>query len=267
MAPALNPAPPDTPPSPAGTAVASGSDGAISIRTEGLVKIFGQRPVVNGIDIRVDAGEVVGLLGRNGAGKTTTFYMIVGLVPVTHGRVFINGADATRLRMHRRSRLGIGYLPQEASVFRKLTVEENILAIVETLPLPRRDRPACVRQHLEELGLAHLAKQKAYTLSGGERRRLEIARALVTTPKFLLMDEPFSGIDPIAVADVQKIVRQLKERGIGVLITDHNVRETLNIVDRGYIIHEGRVIAEGPRDYLINDAMAREFYLGKDFNL
>jgi lipopolysaccharide export system ATP-binding protein len=239
----------------------------VSIRTEGLVKVFGQRAVVNGVDLRVNAGEVVGLLGRNGAGKTTTFYMIVGLVPVTDGRVFINEADATRLRMHRRARLGVGYLPQEASVFRKLTVEENILAIVETLPVARRDRPAHVGRHLEELGLAHLARQKAYTLSGGERRRLEIARALVTTPRFLLMDEPFSGVDPISVAEVQKIVLQLKDRGIGVLITDHNVRETLNIVDRAYIIHEGRVIAEGPRDYLINDAKVREFYLGKDFNL
>jgi lipopolysaccharide export system ATP-binding protein len=251
----------------AGAAEARADAPTVSIRTEGLVKVFGQRAVVNGIDLRVDAGEIVGLLGRNGAGKTTTFYMIVGLVPVTGGRVFINGADATRLRMHRRARLGIGYLPQEASVFRKLTVEENILAIVETLPLARHDRPARVRHHLDELGLAHLAKQKAYTLSGGERRRLEIARALVTAPRFLLMDEPFSGIDPIAVADVQNIVLHLKEHGIGVLITDHNVRETLNIVDRGYIIHEGRVIAEGARDYLINDAKAREFYLGKDFNL
>ena len=240
---------------------------ANSIRTEGLVKTFGKRVVVNGVDLRIDAGEVVGLLGRNGAGKTTTFYMIVGLVPVTGGRVFINGEDVTRLRMHRRARLGIGYLPQEASVFRNLTVEQNILAIVETLPLPRRDRPARVHHHLEELGLSHLAKQKAYTLSGGERRRLEIARALVTAPRFLLMDEPFSGIDPIAVADVQNIVRQLRDRGIGVLVTDHNVRETLNIVDRGYIIHEGRVIAEGPRNYLINDVKTREFYLGKDFNL
>jgi lipopolysaccharide export system ATP-binding protein len=250
MAPASHPAQPVAPPSSAATVVAPNPGPAASIRTEGLVKVFGQRAVVNGIDLRIDAGEVVGLLGRNGAGKTTTFYMIVGLVPVTRGRVFING-----------------YLPQEASVFRKLTVEENILAIVETLRLARRDRRARVRHHLDELGLSHLAGQKAYTLSGGERRRLEIARALVTTPRFLLMDEPFSGIDPIAVADVQKIIRQLKERGIGVLVTDHNVRETLNIVDRGYIIHEGRVIAEGPRDYLINDAMAREFYLGKDFNL
>jgi lipopolysaccharide export system ATP-binding protein len=257
-----------TPPTaPAGATAPPGPENGASIRTDGLVKVFGQRAVVNGVNLRISAGEIVGLLGRNGAGKTTTFYMIVGLVPVTRGRVFINGADATRLRMHRRARLGIGYLPQEASVFRKLTVEENILAIVETLPIARRDRAAHVRRHLDELGLAHLAQQRAYTLSGGERRRLEIARALVTTPRFLLMDEPFSGIDPIALADVQKMVRQLKERGIGVLITDHNVRETLNIVDRGYIIHEGRVIAEGTRDDLINDAKVREFYLGKDFNL
>ncbi len=260
----MAPAPSSPSPAPAAGAAAAND---VSIRTEDLVKVFGQRAVVNGVDLRVDAGEVVGLLGRNGAGKTTTFYMIVGLVPVTRGRVLINGVDATRLRMHRRARLGVGYLPQEASVFRQLTVEENILAIVETLGVPRRERAARVRRHLDDLGLAPLAKQKAYTLSGGERRRLEIARALVTTPKFLLMDEPFSGVDPISVADVQRIVLQLKERGIGVLITDHNVRETLNIVDRGYIIHEGRVIAEGGRDYLINDAKAREFYLGKDFNL
>ena len=256
-------APASSSPSPAG----AGPANDVCIRTEDLVKVFGQRAVVNGVDLRVGAGEVVGLLGRNGAGKTTTFYMIVGLVPVTRGRVLIDGVDATHLRMHRRARLGVGYLPQEASVFRQPTVEENVLAIVETLPVPRRERPARVRRHLDDLGLAPLAKQKAYTLSGGERRRLEIARALVTTPKFLLMDEPFSGVDPISVADVQRIVLQLRERGIGVLITDHNVRETLNIVDRGYIIHEGRVIAEGGRDYLINDARAREFYLGKDFNL
>ena len=249
----------------AGQSATSASPSAI--HTEGLVKIYGQRAVVNGVNVRVNAGEVVGLLGRNGAGKTTTFYMIVGLVPVSNGRVFINGTEATHLRMHQRARLGVGYLPQEASVFRNLTVEENILAIVETQPVARADRPARVRHHLEELGLTHLAKQRAYTLSGGERRRLEIARALVTSPRFLLLDEPFSGVDPISVADVKRIVRQLRDRGIGVLVTDHNVRDTLNLVDRGYIIHEGRVIAEGTRDFLINDAKAREFYLGKDFNL
>jgi len=237
------------------------------IRTEGLVKVYGQRPVVNGVNVRIRAGEIVGLLGPNGAGKTTTFYMVVGLVPATAGSVFIDEQDATHLRMHRRARLGVGYLPQEPSIFRKLTVEENILAIVETLRVKSSDRPALVRHHLEELSLGHLAKQKAYTLSGGERRRLEIARALVSRPQFLLMDEPFAGVDPISVAEVQKIILQLKQRGIGVLITDHNVRETLRIVDRGYIIHKGKVMTEGSGDFLINDAQAREIYLGKDFNL
>jgi lipopolysaccharide export system ATP-binding protein len=238
-----------------------------AIRTEGLVKVYGHRSVVNGVNVHVQAGEIVGLLGPNGAGKTTTFYMVVGLVPATSGRVVINGQDATHLRMHRRARLGIGYLPQEASIFRKLTVEENVLAIVETLPVKSADRPALVKHHLDELSLGHLAKQKAYTLSGGERRRLEIARALVTRPKFLLMDEPFAGVDPISVAEVQKIILQLKQRGIGVLITDHNVRETLRIVDRGYIIHKGKVMTEGSGDFLINDPQARELYLGQDFNM
>ena len=240
---------------------------ASAIRTEGLVKVYGQRSVVNGVNIHVQAGEVVGLLGPNGAGKTTTFYMVVGLVPATTGRVLINSQDATDLRMHRRARLGVGYLPQEPSVFRKLTVEENVLAIVETLPLPSAERPALVAHHLAELSLGHLANQKAYPLAGGERRRLEIARALVTRPKFLLMDEPFAGVDPISVAEVQKIILQLKERGIGVLITDHNVRETLRIVDRAYIIHQGKVMTEGTGDFLINDPQARELYLGKDFNM
>ena len=238
------------------------------IRTEGLVKTYGTRTVVNGVNIRVAAGEIVGLLGPNGAGKTTTFYMVVGLVPATAGQVFINGQDATHLRMHRRARLGVGYLPQEASIFRKLTVAENILAIVETLRgISSRDRAALVRHHLEELSIAHLATQPAYTLSGGERRRLEIARALVTRPRFLLMDEPFAGVDPISVAEVQKIILELRSRGIGVLITDHNVRETLRIVDRAYIIHQGRVMTEGTGDFLIHDTQARELYLGKDFNL
>ena len=238
------------------------------IRTEGLVKTYGARTVVNGVALRVGAGEIVGLLGPNGAGKTTTFYMVVGLVPATGGRVFISGQDATHLRMHRRARLGVGYLPQEASIFRKLTVAENILAIVETLRgVSRADRAALVRHHLAELNIAHLADQPAYTLSGGERRRLEIARALVTRPRFLLMDEPFAGVDPISVAEVQRIILDLKQRGIGVLITDHNVRETLRIVDRGYIIHRGQVMTEGSGDFLINDPQARELYLGKDFNL
>ncbi|MEY3775042.1 MAG: hypothetical protein RLZZ129_1822 [Verrucomicrobiota bacterium] len=237
------------------------------IRTEGLVKTFGPRTVVDGVDLSFTAGEVVGLLGPNGAGKTTTFYMIVGLVPATRGRVRLDGRDVTRLRMHERARHGIGYLPQEASVFRKLTVEENILAIAEVAGIPRRERPTVVRHHLEELSLGHVAKQKAYTLSGGERRRLEIARALVTKPKFLLMDEPFAAIDPISVAEVQKIILQLKQRGIGVVVSDHNVRETLRIVDRAYLIHQGKVLTAGTGDFLINDSAAREFYLGKDFNL
>jgi lipopolysaccharide export system ATP-binding protein len=247
--------------------MAAPATAAAEIRTDGLVKTYAQRSVVNGVNIRVRAGEVVGLLGPNGAGKTTTFYMVVGLVPASAGRVFIGDQDATDLRMHRRARLGVGYLPQEASIFRKLTVEENILAIVETLRVASADRPALVRHHLDELSIGHLAKQKAYTLSGGERRRLEIARALVTRPKFLLMDEPFAGVDPISVAEVQKIILQLKQRGIGVLITDHNVRETLRIVDRGYIIHKGKVLTEGTGEFLINDPQARDIYLGKDFDL
>ncbi|HTJ77769.1 MAG TPA: LPS export ABC transporter ATP-binding protein [Rariglobus sp.] len=237
------------------------------ITTTGLVKNYGQRTVVNGVDLRLHAGEIVGLLGPNGAGKTTTFYMVVGLVPATQGRVALNGRDITHLRMHERARLGLGYLPQEPSTFRKLTVTENILAIVEAIGISRGERSAIVQRHLEELHLTHVAKQPAYTLSGGERRRLEIARALVTNPKFLLMDEPFAAIDPISVSEVQKIILDLKARGIGVIITDHNVRETLRIVDRAYLIHEGRVLTEGTGDFLINDAQAREFYLGKDFNM
>ena len=193
--------------------------------------------------------------------------MVVGLVPATEGRVFLNDDDLTNLPMYRRARFGIGYLPQEASVFRKMTVEQNIRAIAETMPFNKALREDCVEQHLDELGLTHLAEQKAYTLSGGERRRLEISRALVTNPKFLLMDEPFSGVDPISVNEVQKIIVQLKEKGIGVLITDHNVRETLAIVDRAYLLHEGTILAEGSSDFLINDPKSREFYLGENFNM
>jgi lipopolysaccharide export system ATP-binding protein len=238
-----------------------------SIVTEGLVKTYGNRAVVDGIDLRMTGGEVVGLLGPNGAGKTTTFYMVVGLVPATRGRVLLNGEDITHLKMHQRARCGIGYLPQEPSVFRKLTCEENILAILEAINVPRQDRKARVAEHIDELGLGHVARQKAYTLSGGERRRLEIARALVTRPHFLLMDEPFAAIDPISVADVQRIILQLKKRGIGIVVTDHNVRETLRIVDRGYLIHKGRVLTEGTGEFLIRDENARKFYLGEDFNL
>ncbi len=237
------------------------------ILTEGLAKTYGTRAVVDGVNLRFRAGEVVGLLGPNGAGKTTTFYMVVGLVPATAGRVRLDGADITSLRMHQRARHGIGYLPQEASVFRKLTVEENILAIVEAVGIPRRERAARVQSHLDELHLGHVAKQKAYTLSGGERRRLEIARALVTRPKFLLMDEPFAAIDPISVAEVQKMILQLKSRGIGIVVTDHNVRETLRIVDRAYLIHQGKVLTEGTGDFLIHNEQARKFYLGEGFNM
>ena len=249
----------------ASTAPIGGAPAVISTRD--LVKNYGSRTVVAGVNIHVAAGEIVGLLGPNGAGKTTTFYMIVGLVPATRGAVLLNDRPITRLRMHQRARTGIGYLPQEPSIFRSLSVEENVRAIVETLSLPRRAHAARTKEHLDELGLFHLAKQRAYTLSGGERRRLEIARALVTRPQFLLMDEPFSGVDPISVADVQKIVLSLKQRGIGILITDHNVRETLRIVDRAYLIHQGRVLTEGTSDFLINDPKAREFYLGEGFNL
>ena len=237
------------------------------IRTRGLVRDFGKRRVVNDVTISVDAGEIVGLLGPNGAGKTTTFYMVVGLIRATAGHVYLDAGDLTRLPMYRRARLGVGYLPQEPSVFRKMTVEQNIRAIAQTLPLKRAETDACVDTHLRELGLEHLARQKAYTLSGGERRRLEISRALVTNPKFMLLDEPFSGVDPISVSEVQKIILQLRERGIGVLITDHNVRETLRIVDRAYLMHEGAVLSEGTSEFLVNDPQSRKFYLGEDFNM
>jgi len=240
---------------------------AASMIAEGLVKTYGKRTVVNGVDLQIGAGEVVGLLGPNGAGKTTIFYMMVGLIPAANGRVILNGHDITRLRMHERARRGIGYLPQEASVFRKLTVADNILAILEATGVPRRERAGRVRDHLDELSLLHVAKQMAYTLSGGERRRLEIARALVTSPHFLLMDEPFAAIDPISVAEVQKIILRLKERGIGIILTDHNVRETLRIVDRAYLIHQGKVLTQGSGEFLIRDDQARKFYLGEDFNL
>jgi lipopolysaccharide export system ATP-binding protein len=237
------------------------------ILTEGLVKTYGERNVVDGVRLSIGAGEIVGLLGPNGAGKTTTFYMIVGLVPSSAGRVLLDGRDITTLRMHERARLGIGYLPQEASIFRKLSVSDNILAIAEAIGMPSKERPECVRRQLEDLHLTHVATQKAYTLSGGERRRLEIARALVSKPKFLLLDEPFAAIDPISVGEVQKLILQLKQRGIGVIVTDHNVRETLRIVDRAYLIHKGKVLSEGTGEFLINDAQARKFYLGEDFDL
>ncbi|MBO6102529.1 MAG: LPS export ABC transporter ATP-binding protein [Opitutales bacterium] len=239
----------------------------LSISAKDLVKEYGKRRVVNGVSISVSSGEIVGLLGPNGAGKTTSFYMIMGLVPATSGKVFLGSEEITQTPMYKRARMGIGYLPQEASVFRKLTVEENVMAVAETLDLPRGELKDFVLAMLDELDLARLAKQKAYTLSGGERRRLEITRALTVRPKFLLMDEPFSGVDPISVAEVQDIVRNLKKKNIGVLITDHNVRETLSIVDRAYLIHEGRVLCEGGSDFLVNDPLARKFYLGESFKM
>ena len=237
------------------------------ISTEGLVKRYGKREVVRGVDLKVFAGEIVGLLGPNGAGKTTSFYIIVGLIPATKGNVYINGHSVTRLPMYRRARLGIGYLPQEPSVFRKLSVRSNLASIAESLPLSGQQRKTRVDELVDELGLTAISKQPAYTLSGGERRRLEIARALLTEPRFLLMDEPFSGVDPISVAEVQKIVLALRDKGIGVLITDHNVRETLRIVDRAYLLHDGKVLAEGDSDSLIKDSNSRRFYLGEDFAL
>src|SRR2546425_7427660 len=237
------------------------------LHTEELVKIYGGRRVVNGVEINVKAGEVVGLLGPNGAGKRTTFCMTVGLVSPDGGKVFFAGGDVTRVPMHKRARLGIGYLEQEPSVFRKLTVEENILAILETLPLTPQERRFRLDYLLEELDIAALRKNKAFTLSGGERRRLEITRALVTAPKLMLLDEPFSGVDPIAVYEVQQIIAELKRKGLGILVTDHNVREALRIVDRGYIINHGKVEVEGTSEVLINDPRAREIYLGPDFSM
>ena len=239
----------------------------VTVSTHELEKSYSGKRVVNKVNVNVTAGEVVGLLGPNGAGKTTTFYMIVGLIPASGGRVLVGDTDITPFSMHKRSRMGIGYLPQEPSVFRNLSVQDNIKAIVETLPLSRKARKEQVEKHLEELHLTQIAKQKAYTLSGGERRRLEISRALVTEPKFLLMDEPFSGVDPINVAEVQKIVLELSDKGIGILITDHSVRETLGIVDRAYLLHNGEVLREGTSDFLINDEVSREFYLGENFNM
>lgn len=239
----------------------------ILLHTEGLVKTYGGRRVVNGVDINVKHGEIVGLLGPNGAGKTTTFYMTVGLVRPNDGKVFLEGEEITHTPMHQRARLGMGYLAQEPSVFRKLTVEENILAILETLPLSAQERQARLDELLDELDIASLRKSKAYTLSGGERRRLEITRALVTSPKLLLLDEPFSGVDPIAVHDVQQIISALREKGLGILITDHSVRETLSIVDRAYLICEGKVEREGTSQFLVNDPKSRELYLGPRFSM
>lgn len=237
------------------------------LEAKGLVKSYHNRRVVDSVNIVVKRGEIVGLLGPNGAGKTTTFYMIVGIIPPEEGQVIFDNNDITRLAIHRRAHFGIGYLAQESSVFRKLTVEQNIMAVLETLPISFRERRKRLEQLLEELKIAHLKKHKAYTLSGGERRRLEITRALVTNPSFILLDEPFSGIDPIVVADAQQIIRELRDKGLGVLLTDHNVRETLSITDRAYLIANGRIVISGTAADLINNAHAREIYLGEKFRM
>jgi lipopolysaccharide export system ATP-binding protein len=238
-----------------------------TLRTDALTKTYSGRTVVRDVSLEISAGEVVGLLGPNGAGKTTTFYMTVGLVAPDRGRVLLDEHDVTDDPMYIRARKGIGYLPQEPSIFRGLTVEQNLLAILETLPLSAADRRARLAELLAELGLTHLARSAAHTLSGGERRRVEITRALVVSPRFMLLDEPFAGIDPIAVADIQQIIFHLKRRGIGVLITDHNVRETLRITDRAYIVADGTIFKAGTPQALASDDEVRRIYLGQDFRL
>jgi lipopolysaccharide export system ATP-binding protein len=237
------------------------------LETRDLVKQYGGRTVVKGVSINVRRGEVVGLLGPNGAGKTTTFYMVTGIIKPDKGHVIFDRKDITKLPIHQRARSGIGYLSQEPSIFRKLTVEENIMAIMETLGFPRRERALHLDRLLNQLKIGHLRKNKAYTLSGGERRRLEITRTLVTNPMFILLDEPFSGIDPIAVYDCQEVIRELQEMGLGILLTDHNVRETLTITDRAYIMYEGKILISGTKDELINDPKAKEIYLGERFSM
>ncbi|MDD5660730.1 MAG: LPS export ABC transporter ATP-binding protein [Candidatus Omnitrophica bacterium] len=237
------------------------------LETKGLAKTYDGRAVVKGVDITVKRGEIVGLLGPNGAGKTTTFYMIVGIVPPNKGTIVFDNHNITNLPIHERARFGIGYLSQEASIFRKLTVEENINAILEILPITLGERRRRLVSLLEELNIAHLAKNKAYTLSGGERRRLEITRALVTNPSFILLDEPFSGIDPIVVNEAQEIIKELKAKGLGILLTDHNVRETLAITDRAYLISGGEILIAGTAQELINHPQARQVYLGEKFRM
>jgi lipopolysaccharide export system ATP-binding protein len=237
------------------------------VRTEKLVKSYRGRTVVNGVDVNVRPGEIVGLLGPNGAGKTTTFYMVTGLIHPTAGQVWFKGRNISKVPMYKRARMGMGYLSQEPSIFRKLTVQENVMAILETLPISGRERRERLEFLLNELKIAHLSKQRAYTLSGGERRRLEITRALVTNPSLILLDEPFSGVDPLAVYEVQEIIKDLRAKGLGVLITDHNVRETLAVVDRAYLMCEGKVLREGASSFLVNDEMSRELYLGPRFSM
>ncbi len=237
------------------------------LSSDQLVKTYGRRTVVQGVSIEVRTGEIVGLLGPNGAGKTTTFYMMTGMIRPTAGRILLDEKEITRLPMFRRARQGLGYLPQEASIFRRMTVEENLMAILETLPLKRRERKERLDELLAELRVSHLKKALAHTLSGGERRRVEIARALVTRPSFILLDEPFAGVDPIAVGDIQSIIHELRERNIGVLITDHNVHETLSITDRAYLLYEGKILRSGSAEELAADEQVRRLYLGENFRL
>lgn len=246
-------------------ASASIREGSARLYTRGLIKTFGTRTVVKEVSVEVTQGEVVGLLGPNGAGKSTTFNMVVGLLKPSHGQVFLNDQEITSLPMHRRARLGLSYLPQEKSIFQRMTVEQNILAILETRPLSRKERLKRTDEVLEELGISHVRKSLAYTLSGGERRRAEIARALVTDPVFMLLDEPFAGVDPRAVEELQDIIRHLKQRNFGVLITDHNARELLSVSDRSYIIYSGSVMMSGTTQELVNSPEARKYYLGDRF--
>jgi len=237
------------------------------IEVTNLIKDFGKKRVVNDLSLSITAGEIVGLLGPNGAGKTTTFYIILGLIEATSGDILLNDASIHDLAMYQRARLGIGYLPQDSSIFKKLSVRDNLKSIAETLPIDTKRKKEEVDSLLEDFGLMNIEDQMAYTLSGGERRRLEIARSILPSPKFLLMDEPFSGVDPISILEVQKIVLKLKEKNIGILITDHNVRETLKIVDRAYLVYDGSILSEGDSEYLINDPQSRELYLGESFNI
>ncbi|MCP4754188.1 MAG: LPS export ABC transporter ATP-binding protein [Proteobacteria bacterium] len=239
----------------------------MQLETRELVKTYNKKTVVKNVSFNISRGEVVGLLGANGAGKTTSFYMVVGVIRPNSGRILIDGQDITSLPMYKRARQGIGYLPQEASVFKKMTVEDNLFAILETLKLSRKERRKKADQLLEELRIQHIRKSKGYSLSGGERRRVEIARALVTQPNFMLLDEPFAGVDPIAVLDIQEVIRQLADKDIGILITDHNVRETLGITDRAYIMNDGEIIVEGTPEYIVDNKTAKKVYLGEDFKL
>ena len=239
----------------------------MQLKTENLVKIYNHRTVVNDASFYLSQGEVVGLLGANGAGKTTSFYMVVGIVRPNQGRILMDQKDIARLAMYKRARSGISYLPQEASIFRKMSVEENLFAILETLNMTQKEQQKKADQLLEELRISHIRKNKGYSLSGGERRRAEIARALVTNPKFILLDEPFAGVDPIAVIDIQEVIKELASRHIGILITDHNVRETLGITDRAYIMNEGEILVDGTPDFIINNELAKKVYLGDQFIL